>query len=229
MGDIECKPFSPREVEILDERHFYAAYVYDKAYERAQDIQILFSEARKLGYPIRYWWLSDVMDLQDYSDRLIICVHHPSTSEDAGMDLYDSLRKKGANWDDLESALVAEYCFYGKTVVETAGVRLANGQQLFPHGNREIQNLPRNDNVKVLLLLTEDDVRAEAADYLGREPTEDELKVIIPHFSKAMEWLDWVSYLDEVIRICQAAGQVGPAADQQNDEFKNTLLPGGGE
>ena len=55
---------------------------------------------------MRYWWLSDAMELQGYPDRLIVCVHHPSSSEDAGMDLYEALVSQGITWNDLEAAAV---------------------------------------------------------------------------------------------------------------------------
>ena len=48
-------------------------------------------QARRFGYPVRYWWLSEAVDLQGFPDRLIVCAHHPSRDEDAGMDLYDAL------------------------------------------------------------------------------------------------------------------------------------------
>jgi len=44
--------------EDLDPRHFYAAYVFDQAHERKDDIKTLVEQAQQLGYPIRYWWLS---------------------------------------------------------------------------------------------------------------------------------------------------------------------------
>ena len=41
MGRIEYQPLFDKMVEILDPRHFYAAYVFDKADTRQHDIQIL--------------------------------------------------------------------------------------------------------------------------------------------------------------------------------------------
>jgi hypothetical protein len=68
--------------EVLDPRHFYAAYVFDDAATRRRDVAVLLHEAQRLSYPVRYWWLSEAMDLQDAPDRLIVCVHHPSSAED---------------------------------------------------------------------------------------------------------------------------------------------------
>ncbi len=64
--------------ENLDPRHFYAAYVFDNAPTRRRDVAVLIHEAQHLGYPARYWWLSEAMELQGSPDRLIVCVHHPS-------------------------------------------------------------------------------------------------------------------------------------------------------
>ena len=61
------------------------------------------------GLPARYWWLSQVIDLQDNPDWLIVCVHHRSGSMDAGMDLYGALAEHEVAWDDLEAVAVDEY------------------------------------------------------------------------------------------------------------------------
>ncbi len=122
MGGIERQTTHGIEkqtnIEILDSRHFYAAYIFDQANEREEDIGAVIKEAKHLGYLVHYWWLSDAMELQGSSDRLIICVHHPSYSEDAGMDLYDALKEKDITWDDLESAVVDEYRYLGNPIQE---------------------------------------------------------------------------------------------------------------
>jgi hypothetical protein len=123
--------------ENLDPRHFYAAYSFDKAESRHDDIVTLVAEARRLGYPVRYWWLSDAMELSDDPDRLIVCVHHPSSAEDAGMDLYEALKEKGMASDDLEKAAVEEYLRYSKTIQGTDGVLKPDGVALFPPGTPE--------------------------------------------------------------------------------------------
>ena len=80
-----------------------------------------FTRRNSLGYPVRYWWLSEAMELQGSPDRLIVCVHHPSLGENAGMDLYNTLRQAAQKhktlWDDLEAAQVDEYRQFGKIVV----------------------------------------------------------------------------------------------------------------
>jgi hypothetical protein len=117
--------------ENLDTRHFYAAYVFDKPEMRANDVRTLIEEAQRLGYPVRYWWLSQAMDLHDSPDRLIVCVHHPSSTEDAGMDLYNSLTKQQITWDDLDAAAMDEYYAFGKPVSGLESIRLPGGQLLF--------------------------------------------------------------------------------------------------
>ena len=128
----ESDPRELLEGEEFDPRHFYAAYIFDAAEDRRVDVNSLLQNAKMLGYPVRYWWLSDVMDLQGYSDRLIVCVHHPSNSENAGMDLFDMLRLSQANWDDLEPALVEEYCSFGKPVDDILKLFHPTGTPLFP-------------------------------------------------------------------------------------------------
>ena len=102
-GEDESPP-----TEHLDPHHFYAAYAFDNATSRRRDVAVLLHEAQRLSYPVRYWWLSEAMDLQDAPDRLIVCVHHPSLAEDAGMDLYSALskiaQKHEVAWDSLEAA-----------------------------------------------------------------------------------------------------------------------------
>ena len=83
--------------ENLDPSHFYAAYVFDDASSRRRDVAVLIYEAQRLGYATRYWWLSEAMDLQGSPDRLIVCVHHPSHGESAGMDLYTVL-SQSSGW-----------------------------------------------------------------------------------------------------------------------------------
>ena len=125
----ETTPISSEE--ILDPSHFYAAYVFDWADTRAHDIKPLIWHAQQHGYPVRCWWLSQVMNLQGSPDRLIICVHHPSSTENAGLDLYDNLMKEHITWDDLDAAAMEEYCTFGKPVFELEDICLPGGQPLF--------------------------------------------------------------------------------------------------
>ena len=136
MGDVErYQAFEdPLSRELLDQQHFYASYVFDRAVERESDVETVITQARELGYPVRYWWLSAVMDLQGSPDRLIVCVHHPSSSEDAGMDLYDTLRVAQVEWDDLDAATLEEYIGFGRPVDEISRFALPGGISLFPEG-----------------------------------------------------------------------------------------------
>jgi hypothetical protein len=115
VSDFEDGDLGQAE-DDLDPRHFYAAYVFDQAHEREDDVATLIEQAQQLGYPLRYWWLSQAVDLQGSPDRLIVCVHHPSMAEDAGMDLYEALEERQVTWDGLEAAAVDEYRLLGKPV-----------------------------------------------------------------------------------------------------------------
>jgi hypothetical protein len=97
---------------------------------------MLIEEARRLGYPVRYWWLSDAVELEDAPDRLIVCVHHPATDENAGMDLYEALNRRGVEWDDLEHASLEEYLLYSKTINGTSGISRPDDSHSSP-GNRD--------------------------------------------------------------------------------------------
>lgn len=127
--------------ETLDPDHLYAAYVFDRPEARKRDIATLVEQAGKLGYPLRYWWLSEAMDIRGYPDRLIVCVHHPSALEDVGMDLYEALREAVVEhqmtWDDLEAAAVEEYQRLGKPIEGFEGICWPDGTRLFPVASAE--------------------------------------------------------------------------------------------
>ena len=89
-----------------------------------------------MGYPVRYWWLSKAMALQDYSDRLIVCVHHPSSNANAGMDLYKALKERQVSWDELEAAAVGEYCYLGKPIEGPESIYRRDGTLLFPPASK---------------------------------------------------------------------------------------------
>lgn len=216
MGDRERGPQSNDQQEILDPHHFYASYVFDKADEHETDIGIILQQAGGLGYPVRYWWLSDAMDLQGTPDRLILCVHHPSRSEDAGMDLYESLSQKAVTWDDLEAAAVNEYRFLGKPVKVLEDMRSPFGNNLFLQKRSEKEPL---ENKVALFIITPEDVRGEVESRLGRELTEMEFSVVLAKFKKSLDWLDWAFYLDETTRQCQETGQLGPHAEDYVESF----------
>lgn len=131
MNHIERRPKPPHE-EALDPLHFYAAYVFGNVHERQREIAAVVSSAQRLGYPVRYWWLSQAMALEDAPDRLIVCVHHDSYSEEAGLDLYDALKDQEVQWDFLEAASIEEYCAYGRVTEGAHAVRMPDGTPLFP-------------------------------------------------------------------------------------------------
>src|SRR5579859_2436340 len=113
--------------EVLHTNHFYASYVFDQAQERQAAAAGVISEAQRLGYPVRYWWLSDAMDLRDNPDRLIVCVHHPATSENAGMDLYTALQARRITWDALDAATMEEYATLSKPLTDPSDVQRPDG------------------------------------------------------------------------------------------------------
>ena len=133
MGNIERYEAAGQPTkEVCLPNHFYAAYIFDQPNSHQKDIHTIIDEAAGLGYPVRYWWLSQAMDIQNCPDRLIVCVHHSSGGENAGMDLYERLHTRGTEYEELEAAAMEEYVFLGKGVstVETikAGVADRPGQ-----------------------------------------------------------------------------------------------------
>ena len=113
------------------------AAVFDQADERKDDIAALIEQAQHLGYPVRYWWLSETMALQGHPDRLIVCVHHPSSDSDAGMDLYETLKERQVTWDGLEAAAVGEYCYLGKPLEGPEIMCRRDGTPLFAPASGE--------------------------------------------------------------------------------------------
>lgn len=132
MGDPEQFSRKGRgEPELCGPRHFYAAYVFDQAEIHRVDISVLIEEAGRLGYPARYWWLSQAMDIEGTPDRLIVCVHHPESGENAGMDLYDTVKARHISYAELDSAVMEEYLFLGIRVVNHEEINLPDGLPLF--------------------------------------------------------------------------------------------------
>lgn len=132
MGNIErsdrdCMPVR----ELCCSNHFYAAYVFDQAETHQKDITTIIEQSTRLGYPMRYWWLSQAMNIQGNPDRLIVCVHHPTNDENAGMDLYDVLHARDVTYAELDAAVLEEYVYLGCRVVGIASICSANGQPIF--------------------------------------------------------------------------------------------------
>src|SRR5450759_4397138 len=132
MGNHELPDRSDvGERELCCSNHFYAAYVFDQAETQRVDITTLIDEAQRLGYPVRYWWLSQAMDIQNSPDRLIVCVHHPRNDENAGMDLYGILRERHVSYTELDSAVWEEYICLGRRVAIIGDLDQPNGLPLF--------------------------------------------------------------------------------------------------
>jgi hypothetical protein len=142
MSNLERRPGTGLEPdEVLDPRHFYAAYIFNQAHEREDDIATLIEQAQQLGYPVRYWWLSEVMELREHPDRLIVCAHHPSSTGDTGMDLYETLKEHQIIWDELEAAAVDEYCVLGKPIEGLEVISKPDGTPLFPPATEDFRGL----------------------------------------------------------------------------------------
>ncbi len=130
----ERQPDSFKNQELLDPKHTYLAYIFDQPERQLENVSPLLNQAAEIGYPVRYWWLSEamVLDTDEVPDRLIVCVHHPSRDEDVGMDLYESLLEKNVQWAELEAATFEEYVAFGKSVLNPAAIDRTDGQALFP-------------------------------------------------------------------------------------------------
>ncbi len=192
--------------ESLDPRHFYAAYVFDDAETRRRDVAVLLHEAQRLSYPVRYWWLSEAVDLQDAPDRLIVCVHHPSSAEDAGMDLYSTMskiaQKHEVAWDELEAAQVDEYRQFGKAVADPGNIFEPDGTPVFPE--------PEVESANLLYTLTKEDVQFVAEALLGRGLSGDEMTAVARRIPGD---IDWITAVENAIRGGQETGQVGAAPE----------------
>lgn len=166
--------------EPLDPHHLYAAYVFDQAETQQKDIAAVIREARRLGHPVRYWWLSETMEVDlvnsGLGDRLIVCVHHPAGGENAGMDLYEALTQRGAKWDGLEAAAVEEYFYYSKTATGPNGIRTPDGRLIVsPPDAFAKSEHPDMREIDPLIAVTLGDAQAIALEELGRELTEAEI------------------------------------------------------
>ena len=204
--------------EFLHPGHFYAAYILDQAETRQEDIRTILEQSQNLGYPLRYWWLSDAMDLQGFPDRLIVCVHIPSRSEDAGLDFYNALKQEEVSWDDLEAAMMDEYQVFGKHVQELEDFRLPSGDLLFPSTSHSGENMIQKDHLETVFLITQGDVREHAEETIGRGLTDEEFNALLIQFDKALEWLDWRAFLDEAIQRCRLTSSVGPSSEENRTE-----------
>ncbi len=142
--------------EYLDPRHFYAAYVYEEGIKPQPDITAVVAQAQALGYPVRYWWLSEVMPVGEaYADPLIVCVHCPTGDEDAGLDLYQALRERNVNWDSLEAATAVGYRRFGKAITQATDIFRPDGTALFPEVSAFLSHSETHGLSTVLLVLSD--------------------------------------------------------------------------
>lgn len=169
MGSPE-RPLSDAESwpEDIDPTHFYAAYIFDHPDSHDQDIAAIIEKARELGYPSRFWWLSDIMDLENSADRLIVCVHHASLSADAGMDLYQALKEQQVSWTELERAQAVEYLIAGRPLNGLEDLRTPDGNPLFPHENPAVVEWTQSEEGLAIRLEVADPVM-DALSPLERE------------------------------------------------------------
>ena len=217
MGSKERLPQTgldqPEGNEDLNPRHFYAAYVYDEAEAHKEDVTTLVEKAQELEYPVRFWWLSEAIDLQGFPDRLIVCVHHPSISEDAGMDLYEALKEKEVKWHDLEAAAVNEYTFLGQPIHDLDSISRPDGSQLYPSEVEETDLIPPEvkgwEEPVMLLPLELEDVRETAVEQLGRELDEAEMEIVTSHLKKMMDaQIGWAAIVRQSIADCLELGLI---------------------
>lgn len=195
--------------EDLHPHHFYAAYTFDNPATRRRDITILIDQAQQLERPVRYWWLSEAMDLQGSPDRLIVCVHHPSADENAGMDLYDALEHHQAKWDGLEAADVGEYRLFGKIISRPDNIFEPDGAPLFPE--------PEDTEALFSLSLTRADMQMVAQGTLRRELTEAEMEAVTQLLPAA---IGWVGSVEAALEAGQFLGRIGPDAAGHQRERK---------
>jgi len=176
-------------------------------------VQTLIEQSQELGYPLRYWWLSNAMDLQGSPDRLIMCVHHPSRSADAGLDLYEILKEEEVTWDDLDAAALEEYVQLGKPVENLGDLRMPDGQMLYPEATPGENTHAHEWQAAALFIILIDAVREASEERLGRDLSGEEFAAILVKFQKNLDWLDWTVYLDEAIQHCLKTGEVRQASD----------------
>ena len=196
----------PSREEILDPRHFYAAYEFQYAAVRGRDVAVLINHARRFECPIRYWWASETANRKGAKgafDRLIVCAHHASMT--TAIEMHGILRQAVANhevaWDDFEAAKLDDYRRYGKAIVASQDIAQPDGTPLF--------SVERAADTNALYNLTRAHVQLVAQGMLGRVLSAAELAAVAAELPGAINWMDPVEF---TIWTCQQAGRVGPAA-----------------
>ena len=167
--------------EILDPRHFYAAYIFDDPASCGFDVGALIDEAHHLNLPVRYWWLSDVMDLGTdeqvaMPDRLIVCVHHPEGGENAGIALFEVLKENRIAYSELEAASPDEYIMVGKLARNAADLLYPDGSQLYAMP-QEPEYVSLRDTEPVVVF-NYGDAQLVAEEALGRPLSDAEVQAV---------------------------------------------------
>jgi hypothetical protein len=181
------------------------AYSFDNAEERWADVQAVLEEAQKLGRFVRYWWLSDAMELPDDPDRLIVAVHFPSNHLQTGEDLAQALEQRQTEWDDLELAAVEEYVGYGRPAKARVDFQKPDGQPLFPEPPPEFLE------TDAALKLTLGDVQMMAQEAIGRVLTTAELHAV----TQAVQALMDDRLIGLITKLEREAGDVSPTPEAE--------------
>lgn len=178
--------------EHLDPRHTYFAYVFDNPGAHQFDLEVLISEAKRRGYPTRYWWLSDAVQLHRQDpDRLIVCVHHPTADENTGMDLYEALEKNRVVYAELEKASFEEYVVLSEPLRGIGDIATPGGSLVFPKTDfRETPERLDYDSIPETTPVfdtTLGDIQSFAIAALGRVLTQTEVRSIAEQLREQAE------------------------------------------
>lgn len=210
MGNVEQPRAQPNGGgELCSPAHTYMAYVFDQAETRWADVQAVLEEAQKLGHPMRYWWLSDAMDLSNEQsanfDRLILAVHFPSNHFQTGEDLAQALEGRQSKWDELERATLEEYVGFGRPVMDKSGFQKPDGQPLFPEPPPEFLE------TDATLKLTVGDVQNTALEAIGRVLTGKELQTV----TQTLQELIDEKLIGLITRLEREAGDTNPTPETE--------------
>ncbi len=82
--------------EVLDPRHFYAAYTFEYATLRGHDVAVLLDKAHQFECPVRYWWASETTNLTGAFDRQICLLDRLAVEWDDKTPKADRLLKKSS-------------------------------------------------------------------------------------------------------------------------------------
>ena len=190
--------------EKLNPRHLYVAYIYDQPQFCEPDIATFIEQAQALNYPLRYWWLSQAINLgDDIPDRLILAVNTRTQGEEAGFDLYQALEAEDIFWDEHEAASYVEYASFGKRLSEIEDIKTPAGAVLF-----EKPPIP-------LLQLDHEELQEVAYHLLGRQLKSHEITAVGKTLRQYLNALvDWDFVLRDSLVLTQELGLLDGAADK---------------